>query len=74
MVHLSSDIKMFVFHDRFRRMIRIRSIFTNVWRENRLALLKSKKKVHKMAVFATSNFKIFQGSMPPDPLASSPAA
>ena len=25
-----------------------------------------------MAVFATSNFKIFRGSMPPDPLAGSP--
>ena len=28
--------------------------------------------MHKMAVFATSNFKIFWGSMPPDPLESSP--
>ena len=25
-----------------------------------------------MAVFATSNFEIFRGSMPPDPLAGSP--
>ena len=29
-------------------------------------------KMHKMAIFATSKFKLFRGSMPPSPVESSP--